>query len=116
VAGIEKGEPGIFITLEERTSDLREEMLPLGWDLATHEKDGSLVIIDASSSRINLPSAEEFRLGTDFDIDSLVLEIHRASTKIDAKRLVLDSIPALELKINGPAEFRKALFRLSSLL
>ena len=116
VAGIEKGEPGILITLEERTSDLREEMMPLGWDLATYEKDGKLVIIDASSSRINLPSAEEFRLGTDFDIDSLVLEIHRASTKIDAKRLVLDSIPALELKINGPAEFRKALFRLSSLL
>lgn len=116
VAGIEKGEPGILITMEERTSDLREEMMPLGWDLAAYEKDGSLVIIDASSSRINLPSAEEFRLGTDFDIDSLVLEIHRASTKIDAKRLVLDSIPALELKINSPSEFRKALFRLSSLL
>lgn len=117
VGGItECNEPGIFITLEERTSDLREEMLSLGWDLAEHEQNGKLVIIDAASSRINLPSGEEFRMSGGFDIDSLVLEIHRASTKINAKRLILDSIPALQLKINGPSEFRKALFRLSSLL
>lgn len=114
--GIKKGEPGIFITLEERTSDLREEMLPLGWDLAEYERSGNLIIIDAASSRINLPSNEEFKMGGGFDIDSLVLEIHRAATKIDAKRLVIDSIPALELKINESSEFRKALFRLSSLL
>lgn len=115
-AGVLNGEPGIFITLEERTSDLREEMLSLGWNLAEHEQNGELVIIDASSSRINLPSGEEFRMGGDFDVDSLVLEIHRAATKIDAKRLVLDSIPSLELKIDMLSEFRKALFRLSSLL
>lgn len=116
VEGIKKGEPGIFITLEERTSDLREEMLPLGWDLAEYERNGDLIIIDAASSRINLPSTEEFKMGGGFDIDSLVLEIHRAATKIDAKRLIIDSIPALELKINESSEFRKALFRLSSLL
>lgn len=115
-AGILNQEPGIFITLEERTSDLREEMLSLGWDLAAHEQNGNLIIIDASSSRINLPSSEEFRIGGDFDMDSLVLEIHKATTKIDAKRLVLDSIPALELKIDVLSEFRKAFFRLSSLL
>ena len=115
-AGILENEPGIFITLEERTSDLREEMLSLGWDLTAFERNGSLVVIDAASSRINLPSSEEFRLGEGFDIDSLVLEIHRASTKIGAKRLVIDSIPALELKVDQPSEFRKILFRLSSLL
>ena len=115
-AGILNREPGIFITLEERTTDLREEMLSLGWDLAQYERSGELIIIDAASSRINLPSTEEFRMGGGFDIDALVLEIHRAATKVDAKRLVIDSIPALELKINEPAEFRKALFRLSSLL
>ena len=115
-AGILNEEHGIFITLEERTTDLREEMLSLGWDLAQYERSGELIIIDAASSRINLPSTEEFRMGGGFDIDALVLEIHRAATKVDAKRLVIDSIPALELKINEPAEFRKALFRLSSLL
>jgi len=116
-AGIEQyNEPGIFITLEERPPDLREEMLSLGWNLAEYEQSGKLIIVDAASSRINLPSREEFRIGEGFDVDSLVLEIHRASTKIDAKRLVLDSIPALELKVDEPSEFRKILFRLSSLL
>lgn len=109
-------EPGIFITLEERTSDLRENMLSLGWDLAEHEKKGDLIIIDAASPHISLPSGEELRIREGFDVDSLVLEIHRASTRIGAKRLVLDSIPSLELKIPEIAEFRKVLFRLSSLL
>lgn len=117
VAGIvERNEPGIFITVEERTSDLREEMLSLGWDLTKYEKNGDLIIIDAASSRISLPSSEDFRMPGGFDMDALVLEVHRASTRTNAKRLVLDSIPALELKIDGPSEFRKALFRLSSLL
>ncbi|MBU7032643.1 MAG: ATPase [Theionarchaea archaeon] len=116
-AGImQHDEPGIYITTEERVTDLQEEMLFLGWDLAEQERRGKLIIIDAASPRLNIAGNEEFRSAHGFDVDSLVLEIHRASTKINAKRLVLDSIPAMELKITELSEFRRALFRLSSLL
>ncbi|MBU7044072.1 MAG: ATPase [Theionarchaea archaeon] len=116
-AGIMKeNEPGIYITTEERVSDLREEMLFLGWDLEEAEHNGKLIIIDAASPRLNITGSDELRSGHGFDVDSLVLEIHRASTKINARRLVLDSIPAMELKMTELSEFRRALFRLSSLL
>jgi KaiC/GvpD/RAD55 family RecA-like ATPase len=112
---VESNEPGIFITLEERTSDLREEMLSLGWNLAEHEQNEKLIVIDAAS-RMSIQSDDEFRLGEGFDIDALVLDIHRAATKVGAQRLVLDSIPALKLKLSEYSEFRRALFRLNSLL
>ncbi|MGC1123315.1 MAG: ATPase domain-containing protein [Candidatus Methanofastidiosia archaeon] len=113
---MEKNEPGIFITLEERTCDLQDEMLGLGWDLAEHQRNGNLMIIDAASPRIGAPEGNELRIGDNFEIDALVLDIHRAATRIGAKRLVLDSIPALMLKIGESMEFRAALFRLSALL
>lgn len=113
---MEHHEPGIFITLEERTCDLQEEMLGLGWDLAEHQRNGNLMIIDAASPRIGSPEGSELRIGNNFEIDALVLDIHRAATRTGAKRLVLDSIPALMLKIGESEEFRGALFRLSALL
>jgi KaiC/GvpD/RAD55 family RecA-like ATPase len=115
LAGItEENEPGIFITLEERKPDLQEEMLSLGWDLVQHQENKELIIIDAAS-QVGVHT-REYRIGEGFDIDELVLDIHRAATSIGAKRLVLDSIPALKLKLREHKEFRRALFRLSSLL
>ncbi len=112
----EHDEPGIFITLEERTRDLREEMLGLGWNLAEHEQNEKLIMIDAAVSHVRMSGEDEFRIQEGFDIDALVLDIHRAATKVGAKRLVLDSVPALQLKLSEDIVFRKALFRLSSLL
>jgi KaiC/GvpD/RAD55 family RecA-like ATPase len=115
IAGMEQySEPAIFITLEERTADLRDEMLSLGWNLAEYEKNGKLIIIDATTSPLSV--GKEFSIGGDFDIDSLVIEIHKASSRIGAKRLVVDSLPAMQLALESPLEFRRGLFRLSSLL
>lgn len=115
IAGItQENEPGIFITLEERKPDLQEEMLSLGWDLARHQKNKELIIVDAAS-QVGVHK-NEYKIGEGFDIDALVLDIHRAATSIGAKRLVLDSIPALKLKLHEYGEFRRALFRLNSLL
>lgn len=113
---VDHDEPGIFITLEERTTDLQEEMLSLGWDLAKHEQNEKLLMIDAAASHVRMSVENEFRVREGFDIDALILDIHRAATRIGAKRLVLDSIPALQLKLSEEVIFRKALFRLSSLL
>ncbi|MBU7013955.1 MAG: ATPase [Theionarchaea archaeon] len=113
---VEKNEPGILITLEERTCDLQDEMLGLGWDLSEHQRNGKLMIIDAASLRMGAPEGSELRIGSNFEIDALVLDIHRAATRIGARRLVLDSIPSLMLRVGESNEFRGALFRLSALL
>ncbi|MFQ6088744.1 MAG: ATPase domain-containing protein [Candidatus Methanofastidiosia archaeon] len=112
----EYNEPGIYVTLEERPEDLRKEMLSLGWDIKKFEDEEKLIIIDAASTRSGLHTTERYTMPKGFDIDSLVTEIYRATKKINAKRVVIDSIPALELRITDPSQIRKTIFRLSSLL
>ncbi|MBU7018381.1 MAG: ATPase [Theionarchaea archaeon] len=112
---IEQNEPGIFVTLEERPSDLREEMLSLGWDLAEHERNDDLIIIDGASLK-TLMSPCEYALSEGFNVDNLVFEIYKGARKINAKRLVIDSLPGLELRFGELSEFRKALSRLSFML
>ena len=111
----EQNEPGIFVTLEERPSDLREEMLSLGWDLAEHERNNDLIIVDGASLKTFMPPYE-YSLNEGFSVDNVVFEIYKAARKINAKRLVIDSLPGLELRFNGLSEFRQALSRLSFLL
>ena len=112
----EYNEPGIFVTLEERPSDLREEMLSLGWDLEEHERHGDLIIIDGASLKTLMPPYGRYSLSEGFNVDTLVFEIYKAARKINAKRLVIDSLPGLELKFSELSEFRQALSRLSFLL
>src|SRR4051812_45802569 len=47
-AGIEMGEPGVFVTFEESADDVRANMQSFGWDLARMEQEGKLAFVDAS--------------------------------------------------------------------
>ena len=47
-AGIERGEPGVFVTFEESADNIRENMHSFGWDLAKWEAEGKLAFVDAS--------------------------------------------------------------------
>jgi len=48
---VEHGEPGLYISLKENATHLKEEMLELGWDVEELESKGLLAIIDASPIR-----------------------------------------------------------------
>lgn len=45
--GALEGQPGIFISFEERAIDLRVNTATLGWDLPALENDGSLFVFEA---------------------------------------------------------------------
>lgn len=109
-------ENGIYVTLEERPEDLRSEMSSLGWNAREFENEKRLVIIDAASARYGLPTKREYTLPTRFDVDSLLIYIHRVSQQINAKRLVIDSLSSLELQVNSTNHVRRTIYRLSSLL
>jgi len=53
---------------------------------------------------------------TGFDLDKLLLELMRAIKKIKAKRVVIDSIPALGLNFENEHEVRKAVLKIVYLL
>ena len=110
----EFGEPGIYVTLDERPDLIREDVLRFGWDLKKLEDQNKLSIIDASIARIGMPSEEEFAMPvTGFDLDKLLLEIMRVSKKIGAERVVIDSIPALGFNYANETETRKAVLKMA---
>jgi KaiC/GvpD/RAD55 family RecA-like ATPase len=109
-------QPGVYVTLDERPNLLREDMLSFGWDLRKLEDDNLIEIIDGSVAKIGMPSEEQFSMPTGFDLDKLLLEIMRTTRRIGAKRLVIDSIPALGFNYENANEVRKAILKLSYML
>lgn len=111
------GEPGVYITLDERPDLIREDMLRFGWDLRKLEDQNLITIIDGTVAKVGLPSEEQFALPTTgFDLDKLLLEILRSTKRTNAKRVVIDSIPALGLNFDNENDVRKAVLKLSYLL
>ena len=53
------GENGIIVATEERPEQIRENVLKFGWDLQALEDENKLVIIDACSTKIGIPSQEK---------------------------------------------------------
>jgi KaiC/GvpD/RAD55 family RecA-like ATPase len=115
--GAENNEPGIYLTLDERPDLIREDMLRFGWNIRKLEDENKLMIIDGTIAKIGIPSDEEFSLPiAGFDLDKLLLELMKAIKKIKAKRIVIDSIPALGMNFEKEHDIRKAILKTIYLL
>jgi len=111
VKGIEAGENGVFVTFEETPVDLRRNMLSLGWECARMEEERKLAFVDASPR----PEEERIEAGS-FDFAALVARIEACVRRIDAKRVVLDSIGSMFAQFKDPAAVRRELYRISAAL
>ncbi len=83
--GLNNGEPGIYVTFEEKKDKLYEDMLTLGWDLAKYEKQGKFAFLEYTPEQVKKVLVEGG--GT---IDSLV-------SQMKIKRMVIDSITSFTL-------------------
>ncbi len=86
--GAMAGEPGVFITFEERADAIRLNAQAMGWDLASLEKAGKMAIIEA-----RLPG-EEIVAG-DFDIQGMLAIAGGHIKRIGAQRIVMDALDVL---------------------
>ena len=94
--GLQRGENGVYISFEEPIEGIRESAREFGWDFERAEKEGKLVML-----RYNPFRAED------------ILELIASSVRrINAKRLVIDSISALGMYIRDPTEVRRVIFNL----
>tara|TARA_Y100000310_G_scaffold313654_1_gene362249 strand:- start:7554 stop:8294 length:741 start_codon:yes stop_codon:yes gene_type:complete len=110
-------EPGVYVTLDERPDLIREDVLRFGWDLKKMEEQNMIQMIDGSIAKLGMPSEEEFSLPvTGFDVDKLLLEVMRVIKRIGAKRVVIDSIPAMGFNFDSENDIRKAILKLSYML
>jgi KaiC/GvpD/RAD55 family RecA-like ATPase len=107
-------EPGIFVATEERPQHIREHFSVFGWDLEKYEDENMLAIIDATSTKIGLPSDEKYIDVRPFDTRSLIDQIITIQDEIGASRAVLDSTTSIGFTINDPSKFRVELLKLST--
>ena len=85
IEGIKKGEPGIYITFEEKKKKYYEDMKGFGWDMEKYEKEGKFVFLEYTPEQVKKILTEGGGI-----VES-VLE------KIKAKRIVIDSITSFAL-------------------
>ncbi|MCJ7816233.1 MAG: hypothetical protein MUP55_00080 [Candidatus Aenigmarchaeota archaeon] len=94
--GLQKGDSCLYITLEEDPKDIMDDAMQFGWDFDKFEKKGLFKIIYHDPAQVN-------NLGS-----VIVDEIKR----IDAKRLVIDSISVVALIVENASQTRKILYNI----
>lgn len=97
VNGARTGEPGVFVTFEERPTDIIDNVASLGFELDELVSDG-LVSIE----HIAIDPSELAEVG-DYDLEGLFLRLELAVDEIGAKRIVLDTIESLFSAFQNPA-------------
>lgn len=111
-SGIGLGEPGVFVTFEERPSRLRSDVRSFAWDIETWEAAGQWAFVDASPDH----AADELDVTGGFDMAPLMARIAHAVEKTGAKRVAIDSIGALVTRFSDQGPARRALFQVSAAL
>lgn len=103
-------ENAVFISFEESISDLEENVRSLGFDLKKFVKQKKLVI-----DHIELGHGK-FKSEGNYDLEGLIIRINNAIKKVNAKRLVIDTIEVLFSKFSDTDHIRGEIHRIFQLL
>jgi KaiC/GvpD/RAD55 family RecA-like ATPase len=115
--GITKyGENGLYIATEERPEQVRENVKQFGWDFEALEAEGKLAILDASSTKIGVPSHEKYVDVRPFDMRSMLDRVIAMQEEIDAKRALVDGTTSIGFYLQDPSKIRIELLKLSTTL
>lgn len=99
-------EPGVFVTFEERPSDIVSNVKSLGFDVEKLVDEGKIYI-----EHITIDPSELEEIG-DYDLEGLFLRLELAIDQVGAKRIVLDTIESLFSAFTNPAILRAEIRRL----
>ncbi|MCD6444147.1 KaiC domain-containing protein [Candidatus Bathyarchaeota archaeon] len=114
-AGLERGEPGVLVSLEEHPVQIRIIMSKFGWDVRRYERDGRFAIVDCFTGGIGEAAKRERYVVRDpTDIPSLMDTIKEAILDVKAQRVVIDSVSTLYL--TKPVMARSTLMQIKRIL
>ncbi|MBB5711496.1 circadian clock protein KaiC [Sphingomonas xinjiangensis] len=102
----DEAEPGVFVTFEERPTDIVDNVASLGFELDALVQQKKIHI-----EHIAIDPAELAEVG-DYDLEALFLRLELAVDEIGAKRIVLDTIESLFSAFQNPAILRAEIRRL----
>jgi KaiC/GvpD/RAD55 family RecA-like ATPase len=98
--GLQKGETGLYITLEERPEDIKADAAMFGWDFSSFEKKGLCRIIYHDPAQVN-------------NLGSVIIDEIKS---LKAKRLVIDSTSLIGMNIQEPSQIRKMLLSIVNII
>ncbi len=102
--GVKQGEAGVYITFEESKEKFCKHMFRFGWDLKKLEAEGKFVLLQYTPAQIKKVLEEGGGA------------IEAVINKINAKRLVIDSLTAFTLLYENELAAREAVLRLFEFL
>jgi len=98
--GIQKGELGLFISMEEDLSELKDDAKSFGWDFDRYEQQGTV----------------KFMYFYPYDLSDFQSQLISEITKIGAVRVVIDSTSVFGMALEDEYEVRKQLYAFASQL
>jgi circadian clock protein KaiC len=100
------GEPGVFVSFEERPSDIVSNVASLGFEMGELINANKIHI-----EHISIDPSELAEIG-DYDLEALFIRLELAIDQVGAKRVVLDTIESLFSAFSNPAILRAEIRRL----
>ncbi|MGC9111817.1 KaiC domain-containing protein [Acidilobus sp.] len=96
--GLIRGEPGVYVALEEHPSSVRRSFRHFNWNIDEYERKGTFAIVDAFTTGIGSAAQRERYIVKDLDnVSELVDVVRQAIKDTKAKRVVIDSVSTLYL-------------------
>jgi circadian clock protein KaiC len=106
LGGIERGEPGVFLSFEESTEALTANFASMGQDLGAHQSAGELVL-----DQVVIDGAE--MVETDhYNLEGVFLRLGHAIDSVGARRVAIDTIGVLFSALENRAILRTEMKRL----
>ena len=91
LTGLQKGENGLFISIDEKPEHIIADAKTIGWDLTPYLENGSFQIIDVTNYFKNKKDNEEINIDTEKITSDIIDHIQ----KNNIKRLAIDPISPL---------------------
>jgi KaiC/GvpD/RAD55 family RecA-like ATPase len=118
VGGAKAGEPGLYVSLDEKPERVKIDLSSFGWNLDSLEQSGKLTLIDATplkrpGHRFVEPSTGgenpvSFTI-PELTLPSLVRSIRRIAAEEGTQRIVIDPMTSLLLRYPEEVKRRRAL-------
>lgn len=109
---IDYDEPGVFVTLEEPPHLIKRNMIQFGMDLEKLVTDKKISLVDLSPSKAVTPvTIGEY---PSFDLSGLEAIILNHVKKLNAKRVVLDTLSIMAYRFKSRDILREEFFKLTA--
>jgi KaiC/GvpD/RAD55 family RecA-like ATPase len=113
--GAKLGEPGLYVSLDEKPEQVKADLSSFNWDLEQLEREGKLTFIDASQlRRPRIATASDnprvsVSLLPELTLPALARTIKKVTMEEGTKRIVVDPITSLMLRYPEEPKRRRAL-------